>query len=165
MKALQFFLPLVLCFLKLVICFDNYYYVKKTDDEMYLKCANVTFESENFVWFKNNDGQFLKMTNITQSILIRPHCFAIYYCSYNMEILHTQFSDLFIITCEINNTQIADAKENDFVKIHEITQIIIERISNNNFYFLILCIVFLLIYYLIKKFLSQKRLLLAVNNK
>ena len=85
---------------------------------MYIKCANVTFESENFVWYKNNDGQFLKTTSITQSILIRPHCFAIYYCSYNMEILHTLFSDLFIVTSEVNHTQKVDSKENDLVKIH-----------------------------------------------
>ena len=129
--------------------------LKKTDDEMSQVCErNILIRK--LVWYKYNDGQFLKMTNITQSILKIPHCFAIYYCSYSLEIFHSQFSDLFIASCEVNHTQIVETKENDFVKIDEITQIIIERISNNDFYFLILCIVFLLNYYLNKKIYPKK---------
>ena len=130
---------LLLIFLPMVMGFDYYYLINKTEDVSTLECGL----SNNISWFKSQNGAFINMMKSNQSISIRTQCLEIYYCEYE-KIYFDEFiivKDLFFITC----------KADEMIKF----QHLIDQISNKNFYLLISLFVFLIFYLICKIFINK----------
>ena len=126
-------------FLPMVMGFDYYYLINKTEDFSKLECGI----SKNISWFKSQNGAFINMMKSNQSISIRTRCLEIYYCEYE-KIYFDEFiivKDLFFITC----------KADEMIKF----QHLIDQISNKNFYLLISFFVFLIISLMCKIFINK----------
>ena len=142
MKILIFFLPLI-------ICFDNYYIVNKKD---LLVCGNKSTRVNNVNWYEAEDGVFKNMSISIRKISAEV-CPTLYYCQYEdyiNELTSFPSADLFVVNCPVKEN-----KEN-LHQFHETTQKIINKILNNNFYLLIFLLIIFIFYYLIKKFDLKK---------
>ena len=131
---------LLLIFLPMVMGFDYYYLINKTEDVSTLECGI----SKNISWFKSQNGIFINMIKSNQSISIRTQCLEMYYCEYEkiyFDDVYLTARDLFIITC----------KADEMIKF----QHLIEKISNKNFYLLISLFVFLIFYLICKIFINK----------
>jgi hypothetical protein len=145
MKIILFFLPLV-------ICFDNYYIDNFYTDKI-LECGNKSNEAINIKWYEAKKGVFTNMSISNKKISVQ-YCPAIFYCQY-VDYIDNNFNfssaDLFVVNC-------LQIKE-DLARFYETTQKIIDKISNNNFYISIFLLIILIFYYLIKKFNLNKLIL------